>query len=931
MIKDCSEKEDLVLLSCNHDVAQNKLFLKMYNPHTETLNVLETADGFIPYTYFKLTDPNFDYNTFQKFIQENKTKYDVQITEMNDLIEDIETKVLKLYSSNVFFVYEKLSSKLNDVQQYEYLIKYHESYVFEKQLIFSSNYDLKNKTLYEQLPKLTELQDSSLKSIKHKMKNDSYISLLFSDKESSKTVQYWRSLDKYTYLLNQDIPDFKRVAIDIEVLSNSNKLPDVIKADSPIISVAFVDNRGKNLVVTTKEFLYNLFNTQDENIINPVCLDLMHESLFDFIILETELDLIEFVFKKLNEYPIVVTFNGDNFDLAYINQRWLTLKGNEEKNPIIFKQGRVRETANHLEKNPIYLKNSIHLDLFHLYKNISLQNYAFGAKYKSYGLDAISEAMLGRNKLEFDLFQKMDSIKKTFNETKIIRYDVRLDPSTTTLSEMYQYNLHDSKLTMELTTFSNNLTMNLIIILSRITKTSIEDICRYGISNWARSMLYFEHRKRHAIIPTGSDLAKKGTVASVESVIKGKGFKGAFVLESKAGVFFNVTALDLGSMYPSIIKSFNLSYETINCGHRGCQSRTDNKIEGTKHYTCTQKLGLLSLLIGVFRDLRLGYFKKLGKQEDNENKEFFKTVEQAIKVLLNGTYGVLGSEAFNMFCLPVAESVTAIGRHIITTIIDYAEKELGLNVIISDTDSIYVVEPTKEHIEKLIEFTYKKFGIDLEVDKEYRYIMTSGRKKNYLGVTKKGTVDVKGLTGKKSNIPAYIKNCFNDVTTELSKVRTKEELDRTLNTIKDIIKQYMYKLQVKKDIKIDDLVFKLMINRDVNSYGKVKSVTTDINNGNRIETKVGIPQQIKIAMEMAKNDESLDISEKSIISFIKTKDGYKLPKEVKTLKNIDTEKYLDTLRTALLPILETLGIDFENLQVKSQYHKTLDDIFGQQL
>jgi DNA polymerase I len=330
------------------------------------------------------------------------------------------------------------------------------------------------------------------------------------------------------------------------------------------------------------------------------------------------------------------------------------------------------------------------------------------------------------------------------------------------------------------------------------------------------------------------------------------------------------------------------------------------------------------------RDLRLGYFKKLGKQENNENKEFFKTVEQAIKVLLNGTYGVVGSEAFNMFCMPVAESVTAMGRHIITSIIEYAEKELNLNVVLGDTDSLYVVEPTKEQIDQMVEFTLKKFGIDLEVDKEYRYLILSDRKKNYLGVTKKGVIDVKGLTGKKSNIPDYIKNCFKEVTKELEQIRTKQELDRSIKSIEKIVKGYIYKLQERKDIDINDLIFKTMINKDVNSYGKDKVVGNDMK-GNVITKKVGIPQQIKIAMEMAENDDSLDISEKSVISFIKTKDGYKLPSDVKTLKIIDTDKYIDTLRTALVPVLDTLGIVFDNLTIKSQYNKTLDDIFKERL
>lgn len=928
MIKDTIEANDLVLMNSAHDVAENKLFLKMYNPKTETLQVLETADGFLPYTYFKMSDENFDMAYFKKFLQSNKTKYDVQITEMTDLIEDTEVPVLKLYSSNVFYVYENLTKKLNDVQQYEYLIKYHESYIFEKRLIFSANYDLKNKTLYAKIPKLNVTQESYLKTIIDNSHRDSLISVLFDPNDFTKSREYQKYLTNYTLLLNQDIPDFKRVALDIEVLSDSNKIPDVEKATSPIISVAFIDNRGKKWIVSTKEFLRSILVTENPKVIENVCLEFMkHNTVLWFV--ETELDLLEHIFDTMNRYPVVLTFNGDNFDLAYINQRLLTLKGNEKNNPIIFKQEKIRQ-GRHVQKNPIFLKRSIHLDLFHLYKNISLQNYAFGAKYKSYGLDAISQAMLGKNKLDYNLLEQVNKIKKMFDKDKPIRYDIILEKAISSLSEMYRYNLFDAKLTLELTTFSNNLTMNLIIILSRITKTSIEDICRYGISNWARSMLYYEHRKKNAIIPTGNDLAKKGTTASVESIIKSKGFRGAFVLQTKPGVFFNVTALDLGSMYPSIIKSFNLSYETMNCKHLECKERTDNKVQGTSHYVCTKNQGLLSLLIGVMRDLRLGYFKKLGKQENNENREFFKTVEQAIKVLLNGTYGVLGSEAFNMFCMPVAESVTAVGRHIITSIIEYAEKELNLNVVLGDTDSLYVVEPTKEQTDKMVEFTRKEFGIDLEIDKEYRYLILSHRKKNYLGVTKKGDIDVKGLTGKKSNIPNYIKKCFKDVTNELQQAHNKQELDESIKTIENIVKGYIYNLQEKKDIEVNDLTFKVMINKDVNSYGKVKSVGNDID-GKEIIKKVGIPQQIKIAIEMSKNDDSLDISEKTVISFIKTKDGYKLPKEVKTLKIIDTDKYIDTLKTALVPVLETLGIDFDKLIIKSQYNKTLDDIFGNEL
>jgi DNA polymerase, archaea type len=921
---------ELVLMSCFYDTNQNQLYLKMYNIKTEQLITLTDQSGFLPYTYFKTNDPCFNTNQLDSFLKENITKYEAQLTEMTDLLQDTEVEVLKLYSSNPYYVYENLTKKLNDdLQQHEYQIKIHESYMYDKQLIFSSIYHFANKTLYGFVPILNDNQEYFLDSILFKAHNASLISQLFTDEETSKSRQYQKYLESYTLLLNQPIPDFRRVAIDIEIWNTKNKFPDVNNPTDPIISVAFVDNRGRKNVVTTIEFLKSILATNTDSIIREVASDLMLHN-HDFSFRETEEHLIKYIFKKINDYPFVITFNGDNFDLAYITARAERLGIDKEINPIIFKKEKFAKSRNSkFHKNPVLLKNSIHLDLFQLYQNISLQNYAFNARYKEYSLDAISQALLNKNKFDYNIMIQLEKIEKMFDRNKPIRYDTIVEKAMSSLSEMFRYNLHDAQLTMELTTFSNNLPMNLITILSRITKTAIEDICRYGISNWARNMLYFEHRKRNYIIPTGKDLARKGTIASVESIIKNKGFRGAFVLETKPGVWFNVTSLDLGSMYPSIIKSFNLSYETVNCIHSECQKGTVNRVVGTSHYICMRNHGLVSLLIGVIRDLRLGYFKKLGKQPkyNNYNADFYKTVDQAMKVFMNGTYGVLGSESFNMFCLPVAESVTAIGRHIITTIIDYAEKELNLNVILSDTDSIYTVDPTEDQIQKMIEFTRKKFSIDLEEDKQYKFLILSDRKKNYVGVTKSGIVDVKGLTGKKSNIPQYIKNCFNDILKELKEVENKKELDKSLANIKQIVKDYIYRLESKKDLDKNDLIFKIMINRDVDSYGKVKSIKTDMD-GNEVIQKVGIPSQIKIALEMNKLDPNLDISQNSVISFIKTKDGYKLPSQIKNLREIDTSKYVDTLKTALEPILETLDIKFDDIIFKSRQLTTLDDMLG---
>ena len=149
-------------------------------------------------------------------------------------------------------------------------------------------------------------------------------------------------------------------------------------------------------------------------------------------------------------------------------------------------------------------------------------------------------------------------------------------------------------------------------------------------------------------------------------------------------------------------------------------------------------------------------------------------VTQALKVILNASYGVMGAEIFPLYYLPAAESTTGIGRHIILDTIEKC-KESGINVLYGDTDSIFVKNLSKEQITMLINRAKNDHSVELEVDKEFRYVVLSNRKKNYLGVTKDGKADVKGLTGKKSHTPKFIKTLFYELLDILSAVQNEGE------------------------------------------------------------------------------------------------------------------------------------------------------------
>src|SRR5205823_6162901 len=94
-----------------------------------------------------------------------------------------------------------------------------------------------------------------------------------------------------------------------------------------------------------------------------------------------------------------------------------------------------------------------------------------------------------------------------------------------------------------------------------------------------------------------------------------------------------------------------------------------------------------------------------------------------------------------------------------------------------DTDSLFLGTPDRTKLDELIRWSKKELGMELEVDKNYRYVALSLRKKNYLGVHPDNKVDIKGLTGKKRHIPEFLKNTFNQLVEILGQVKTPTDFD----------------------------------------------------------------------------------------------------------------------------------------------------------
>ncbi|MCW3995341.1 MAG: DNA-directed DNA polymerase I [Candidatus Bathyarchaeota archaeon] len=830
-------------VSAFYDGRQRKAVIKLYEPQSGQIYFWYDNTNHLPYCLTNLSqydlgkiDGVINHPGFDHFEEQEKV----------DPLQDRKVTVTKIVAKDPLAIGGKPQGTIRDiipqdfpkvadsyvepqdVKIWESKIKYYQSYIYDKQLLPGMIYEVKDGNLVE-----TTVDSAS--------ENLNKIRVLFQDcsEEERQYAEMWAKLLEYP------APQFRRAAIDIEVYSPlANRVPDAREGACPVIACSIYSSDGEKRVLILKREGMSEANMH-------LCAGIELEFC------ETETQLIKKIFDTLWEYPFIITFNGDDFDLRYLAHRAENLGFSKRDIPI------------EIGKRVCLLKYGVHIDLYKFFFNRSIQIYAYSGRYKDVSLDDVGNALIGAQKIHLD---------KDFGD---------LD-----YGELAAYCFRDSEITYKLTSFDNDSAMKLILVLARIASMPMEDVSRQGVSRWIRNFMHREHRKRGMLIPNAEDILTKKGKTSTTAVIKGKKYKGAIVVEPTPGVHFNVAVMDFPSLYPSIIKVWNLGYQSICCNHQECHCR---KIPDTPHWVCTQKRALESLLIGSLRDLRVRWYKSRAKDKTlpPELRSWYSIAQGALKVILNASYGVFGADSFDLYCPPVAEATAAIGRYSITQILKHAEA-VGIKVLYGDTDSVFLKNPTKEQIEDVVHYTEHELGMGIDVDKVYRYAVFSSRKKNYLGVLEDGTVDVKGLTGKKKHIPLFIKDAFNSMKERLAKVKNPEDFEKAKKEIAQIVRERYNVLKRREWGDMSELAFHVVLGDELERYTK----TT--------------PQHVKAARILQQSGKDLRAGD--LISFVKVlREPHVKPAELASRNEVDVDKYIAYLHSTFDQVLDALGLNFEEI------------------
>jgi len=366
--------------------------------------------------------------------------------------------------------------------------------------------------------------------------------------------------------------------------------------------------------------------------------------------------------------------------------------------------------------------------------------------------------------------------------------------------------------------------------LSEITGVSLDRI--NAATRIVENMVFFLLRGTRIKLPSGPDY--HGDEDDVDES------KGAEVLSPSRGIFTNVLNIDLKSEYPNIIRTFNLSPETIFGVDKGNSFKLPYKIPETTEvpeqltFSVREPRGVLPRILDsmmIKRDAMKAEMKKFAKGSDEYEMAFRK--QEAFKYVMNSVFGVTDNNYFRLKSNAMFNNITAVGRLHIKWVAEQV-KNAGLQVLTGDTDSVLckfsedlpmdeIVKRGQELVNKINEsfkdfaaqFDATEYTLKIDFKKVYSKWFQGGKKKRYAGVVVwegkpvEPQIEITGFDAKRSSTPIWTRET------------QRELLWKLLTEDKASVEKYLkekYQDFVKGRVEIEKIGIPISMTRDAGGY-----------------------------------------------------------------------------------------------------------------
>jgi DNA polymerase-2 len=391
----------------------------------------------------------------------------------------------------------------------------------------------------------------------------------------------------------------------------------------------------------------------------------------DYQAFQTEKELLNAFFQCVREYDpdVLIGWNVVGFDLRWLWRKCISLG-------IALDIG-TDGPAEMLEPGKLFNQWMARIPGRAVLDGIQMARMAF-VRTEDYALATVAREILGRKKLiETSGREKAAEIARLFASDK---------------GSLARYNLEDTRLVSEI--FAKLNLAQLAVRRSQLTGLTLD---RAGGSAAAFDFLYLPLLHRHGYVADTYPPPPNGAQAA----------PGGLVLDSVPGFYHNVGVFDFKSLYPSIIRTFRVDplaanvvlHHLIHDIQEQKTSGSGRLIRGPAGLEFADDFAILPTIIA-----------ELWEEREKAKRAKDRALSQAVKIIMNSFYGVLGSRGCRFFDPRIAGSITRTGHWILTFSRTFIE-ERGYRVIYGDTDSLFV--QLGEEAQRVIRETGSHLAADL--------------------------------------------------------------------------------------------------------------------------------------------------------------------------------------------------------------------------
>jgi DNA polymerase-2 len=541
------------------------------------------------------------------------------------------------------------------------------------------------------------------------------------------------------------------------------------------IAVHVTGNTGEHKKVFMLD--ESLAQDKDNNIKAPNKF-LDKEELIELIFFNNERELLTNFFAWFKEIDpdIIIGWHVIGFDLFFLDNKCRELNLNLD-------MARANGRINIRQRKPggyyISITGRVVID-----GPTSLRTSFFS--FEDFKLETVAQELLGTGKIITPDENKIEEIDRLFKEDK---------------EALAQYNLKDAILVTDI--FNKTGLIDLSVRRAQISGLLMDQL---GMMTAAFDHFYLPR------------LHKAGFVApNLKDIHTIEHAAGGYVIEPTPGIYENIIVLDFKSLYPSIIQTFKIDPYSL------LMKDTDT-IKTLNGYLFSSSLHILP-----------NFIDELMKLRDIAKKKKDKQLSQAIKILMNSFYGVMGSFGCRFYHPDLPRAITGSGHKLLLGSKEYLEKN-GLKVVYGDTDSLFVMlkdvsvddgETQGKIIVKELNIFWKNklkkdFKVDsyleLEFEKYYKkFIITpargaeTGAKKRYAGLVVKDEIENVEFVGME-----FVRSDW----TKLAKEFQIELYEKVFKgeDVEDWIREVIQNL---KSGKLDDkLIYRKRLRKEVDEYIK---------------------------------------------------------------------------------------------------------------